>query len=153
MPTKKLKEFLTQNKIHYLSISHPVAYATREISHLSHIAEQTLAKTVVIHAGSKTVMVVIPSNEAINFDSLKKSLKESSVELVPENNFSKLFPDCELGAMPPFGNLYNLDVYVEKNLTKNKDIAFNAGSHTELIKMSYQDFEKLVHPTIITATH
>lgn len=153
MPTKKLKEFLIQNKIHYLSIAHPVAYAARETSHVSKISERALAKTVIVMAGNKTVMVVIPSNEAINFDSLKKSLKEPSIGLVPEDQFSKLFPDCELGAMPPFGNLYNIDVYVEKNLTKNKEIAFNAGSHTELIKMNYQDFEKLVHPTIITATH
>ena len=153
MPTKKLKEFLTQNKIHYLSIAHPVAYATREISHVSHVSEQSLAKTVIINAGNRRVMIVVPSNEAINFESLKKALHETSVGLVPENEFSKLFPDCELGAMPPFGNLYNMDVYVEKNLTKNKDIAFNAGSHTEVIKMSYQDFEKLVHPMVITATH
>lgn len=153
MPTKKLKEFLTQNKIHYLSVAHPVAYASREISHLSHISEHALAKTVIIDAGGKTVMVVVPSSEDVNFDSLKKSLKAANVGLVPEDEFSKLFPDCELGAMPPFGNLYNLDVYVEKNLTKNREIAFNAGSHTEVIKMSYQDFEKLVHPKVITATH
>lgn len=153
MPTKKLKEFLTKNKINYFSISHPAAYAARETSHVSKISERLLAKTVIINVANKRIMVVVPSNEAINFDSLKKSLKENDVSLVPENEFSRLFPDCELGAMPPFGNLYNMDVYVEKNLTKNKEIAFNAGSHTELIKMSYQDFEKLVHPKVIAATH
>lgn len=153
MPTKRLKEFLTQNKAHYLSIAHPLAYATREISHVSHISEFSLAKTVIVDANGKTVMVVVPSSEELNFDSLKKALKVNSVTLVPEDEFSKLFPDCELGAMPPFGNLYNLDVFVEKHLTKNKEIAFNAGSHTELIKMNYADFEKLVHPTVIAATH
>lgn len=153
MPTKKLKEFLTKNKINYFSISHPVAYAARETSHVSHVSERSLAKTVIINAGNKRVMVVVPSNEAIDFDALKKSLHENNVSLVAEGEFTKLFPDCELGAMPPFGNLYNMDVYVEKNLTKNKEIAFNAGSHTELIKMNYQDYEKLVHPKIIAATH
>lgn len=153
MPTKKLKDYLTKNKINYFSISHPVAYATREISHLSHITEHALAKTVVVNAGNKKVLVILPCDESLNFETLKKSLHVNDVSLVDENQFAKLFPDCELGAMPPFGNLYDLDVYVEKDLTHNKDIAFNAGSHTELIKMRYRDFETLVHPKIINATH
>lgn len=150
MATQKLKDYLTRNKIPYLSISHPVAYATREISHLSNISERSLAKSVIIRVGEKPVMLVLPSNEVVNFEVLKKILRENEVTLMPEEAFSNLFPDCELGAMPPFGNLYDLDVYVEKDLTKNNEIAFNAGNHNEIIKMKYQDFEKLVNPKIVT---
>ena len=93
---------------------------------------------------------MLPSNEVVNFEVLKKILRENEVTLMPEEAFSNLFPECELGAMPPFGNLYDLDVYVEKDLTKNNEIAFNAGNHNEIIKMKYQDFEKLVNPKIVT---
>lgn len=150
MPAKKIKDFLAQNKVHYLSVTHPEAYATREISHLSNISEQAFAKSVLIHAGNKTLMVVLPASERIEFEVLKKILHENNVALVPEDAFLALFPDCEVGAMPPFGNLYNIQVYVDKTLSKNKEIAFNAGNHSELIKMNYQDFEKLVKPILIT---
>lgn len=150
MPAKKIKEFLTQQKVHYLSIDHPPAYATREISHLSNISERAFAKSVIIQAGNKNIMVVLPASERIEFETLKKILHEKNVTLLPEDAFLTLFPDCEIGAMPPFGNLYNIKVYVEKSLSKNKEIAFNAGNHNELIKMRYQDFEKLVSPILIT---
>lgn len=150
MPAKRIKEFLTQNKIHYLSITHSEAYTTREISHLSNISEHTFAKSVLIRAEDKTLMVVLPASERIEFEALKKILHENNVSLAPENTFLALFPDCEVGAMPPFGNLYNIQVYVDKSLAKNKEIAFNAGNHSELIKMNYQDFEKLVKPILIT---
>lgn len=153
MPVQKLKQYLTTNHVNYTSIPHALAYAAREVSHVSHIPEKQLAKTVILNVGSKKIMVVVPANESINFDSLKKSLHESSVTLADEAEFKKLFPDCELGAMPPFGNLYNMEVYVEKNLAKNKDIAFNAGTHTEIIKLAYQDYDRLVHPKMITITH
>lgn len=150
MPAKRVKDFLTQNKVHYLSVTHPQAYATREISHLSDISEHAFAKSVVVQAGDQKIMIVLPASERVEFEKLKKILHKNNVELVPEDAFLALFPDCEIGAMPPFGNLYNLQVYVDKNLSKNQDIAFNAGNHTELIKMRYQDFEKLVKPILIT---
>jgi Ala-tRNA(Pro) deacylase len=153
MMVKKLEDYLNQQKVKYTSITHPVAYATREISHVSHISENALAKTVIVNAGKKMVMVVVPSSVSIDFQHLRKSLHETDVSLATEKEFSKRFPDCELGAMPPFGNLYNMEVYVDKSLTSNKDIAFNAGTHTEVVKVSYQDFEKLVHPKVITAIH
>ncbi|MBS0290456.1 MAG: YbaK/EbsC family protein [Proteobacteria bacterium] len=152
MPVKKLNEYLNQNKINFTTIAHPLAYAAREISHVCHIPEVELAKTVIVFASNKLIMVVIPSSKAIDFKSLRESLHENDVTLASEQDFLKKFPDCELGAMPPFGNLYNMEVYVEKNLAKNKEIAFNAGTHTEVIKLAYQDFERLVHPKVITAT-
>lgn len=153
MLCKRLKEYLAQNNVQYTSIPHAIAYAAREVSHVSHIPERQLAKCVIVNAGNKMIMVVIPSSEVVNFDSLKKSLHETNAQLASEAEFTKAFPDCELGAMPPFGNLYNMDVYVEKDLAANKEIAFNAGTHEEIIKLAYQDFVKLVHPKVISVTH
>lgn len=152
MPVQKLKEFLTQNKVKFTAIDHPVAYATREISHVSHIPEYQFAKIVMVYAGKKLIMVVVPSSNAIDFQALRKSLKVNDVTLASEKDFSKLFPDCELGAMPPFGNLYNMDVYVDASLTHNIEIVFNSGTHTELVKIAYKDFAKLVNPKVINAT-
>jgi Ala-tRNA(Pro) deacylase len=153
MPSKKLEEYLHKNNVKFSCIDHPVAYATREVSHVSHIPEKELAKTVIINAGKKMVMVVLPSSVSIDFHTLRNSLHETDVSLATEKEFSKKFPDCELGAMPPFGNLYNMEVYVDKSLTQNTDIAFNAGTHNEVVKLSYHDFDTLVHPQVITVIH
>lgn len=149
MASIKLSEFLNQHQVNYTSISHPLAYSTREISHLCHISENQLAKTVIINVGNKLAMVVLPASFTIDFEKLRKVLHESNVTLASEAEFNNVFSDCELGAMPPFGNLYNVDVYVEKSLANNKDIVFNAGTHTEVIKISYKDFVNLVHPKVI----
>lgn len=149
MPTKKIHDYLKQNKVAYTTISHPVAYAAREISHLCHIPESQLAKTVVVYAGKKIVMVVLPASDSIDFYRLKKELNENDVTLTSEQEFSKLFPDCEVGAMPPFGELYDMRVYVDQNLAKNQQITFNAGTHDELIKIAFGDFVSLVHPEMI----
>lgn len=151
MASVKLSEFLNQHQVNYTSISHPLAYSTREISHLCHISENQLAKTVIINVGNKLAMVVLPASFTIDFEKLKKVFHESNVSLASEAEFNGIFSDCELGAMPPFGNLYNVDVYVEKSLANNKEIVFNAGSHTEVIKISYKDFVKLVHPKVIVS--
>jgi len=153
MATHKVKAYLQQNKIHFSQIPHPLAYSARETSHVSQLSEKQFAKTVIIYIGNKLAMVVVPSNENVDFEALKKSLHNNDITLDSESDFSKNFPDCELGAMPPFGNLYGLDVYVEQHLANNKEIAFNAGSHTEMIKLAYQDFEKLVKPKVIAITH
>lgn len=151
MPSQKLQEYLNQNQVKYTSIAHPIAYSTREISHLCHVPEHQLAKTVMLNVGHKMVMVVLPARYLLDFDILKKSFHENEVSLASESDFNKVFGDCELGAMPPFGNLYNIDVYVEKSLANNREIVFNAGTHTEVIKLQYSDFIKLVNPKVIKA--
>lgn len=151
MPSEKLRDYLNQHQVKYTSIAHPLAYSAREISHLCHVSEHQLAKTVIIHVGDKIAMVVLPARYVLDFNKLKKAFHNVDVSLASETEFKQLFADCELGAMPPFGNLYNIDVYVEKNLANNKEIVFNAGTHTEVIKLSYEDFVKLVHPTVITS--
>lgn len=150
MPSRKLKEYLDKNKIKYISIQHSPAYTTQEIAAQSHIPGKMLAKTVIVKIEGKMAMVVLPANRKVILSEIKEALDAEKVSLASEEEFKGLFPDCEIGAMPPFGNLYGMDVYVSPELAVEKEIAFNAGSHTELIKMAYKDFERLVQPKVIS---
>lgn len=147
MPIKKLKEFLDENGVKYVSIAHSMAYTAQEIAAASHIPGKELAKIVIIKLDGKMAMAVLPAAHKVDFELLKKASGAKKVELASENEFKDTFPDCQIGAMPPFGNLYGLEVYVAETLAEDEEIAFNACSHTELIKMGYKDFEKLVQPT------
>ena len=144
----KLKEFLDNHKIRYATISHPPAYTAGEIAEEAHISGKELAKTVMIKVDGKLAMAVLPANQVIDFDLLKQATGGRKVELAKEQEFKSQFPDCEVGAMPPFGNLYDMDVYVEEALSWDDEIGFNAGTHTEIVKLAYKDFENLVHPKI-----
>jgi len=152
MPVKKLKEFLDSNNIKYLTISHSGAYTAQQIAASAHIPGQELAKTVMVKIDGKMAMAVLPASYRVDFDLLKKTIGVKSVELASEQEFEDMFPECEIGAMPPFGNLYGMEVFVAENLTKDKEIAFNAGSHTELIRLTYKDFERLVKPKVMKFT-
>jgi len=152
MPVSRLKDFLDDQHIKYVTIQHSMAYTAQEIAAKAHIPGKELAKTVIVKIDGKNAMAVLPASYRINLGRLKQVCRASQVELASEEDFRDLFPGCETGAMPPFGNLYNMDVYVENSLVDDEDIAFNAGSHTELIKLSYQDFEKLVHPKTASFT-
>jgi Ala-tRNA(Pro) deacylase len=146
MPSTKLKEFLDSNKIKYVSIKHSSAYTAQEIAANAHIPGKELAKTVIIKINGKMSMAVLPASYKVSFDHLKDALGVSEVRLAYEQEFIDKFPDCEVGAMPPFGNIYGMDVYVAESLAEDEEIAFNACNHTELIKMNFSDFEKLVKP-------
>ena len=146
MPSEKLKKFLDENNIKYITVSHSKAYTAQQIAASAHIPGKALAKTVMIKLGDKMAMAVLPASKMVNFGMLKEVIGSDDVELATEREFKDKFPDCEIGAMPPFGNLYEMDVYVAEILAKQDEIAFNSCSHTELIKMSYADFEKLVKP-------
>ena len=150
MPVRKLKEFLDSNEVKYVSISHSTAYTATEIAASAHIPEKELAKTVVLKIDGKMAMAVLPASHKVDFDRLKGTLGAGSVELAGEVEFKDRFSDCDIGAMPPFGNLYGMEVFVADSLAEDKEIAFNAGSHTELIKLSYGDFERLVKPKVVT---
>ncbi|MCJ7564337.1 MAG: YbaK/EbsC family protein [Candidatus Aminicenantes bacterium] len=150
MPVRKLKEFLDSNKVKYVTISHSMAYTATEIAASAHIPEKELAKTVVLKIDGKMAMAVLSASDKVDFDSLKGTLGAGSVELASEVEFKDRFSDCDIGAMPPFGNLYGMEVFVADSLAEDKEIAFNAGSHTELIKLSYGDFERLVKPKVVT---
>ena len=148
MAIKKLKSYLDDNKIKYVSIIHSQAYTAQETAESAHIPGKEMAKTIIVKSGDGLVMVVLPASEKADLDLVKGAIHADSVQLASEQEFKDLFPNCETGAMPPFGNLYGMPVYVEESLSRNSNIAFNAGSHTELIKLSYKDYNRLVKPKV-----
>ena len=149
MPIKKLKDYLDQNNIKYVVIIHSAAYTALEIAASAHVPGKDLAKTVMVKIDNRMTMIVLPSAYKIDFDLLKTATNAKTIELASEEEFIDMFPDCDVGAMPPFGNLYKMEVFVAESLTKDEEIAFSAGSHTELIKMAYKDYAKLVQPSIL----
>jgi len=149
MPVTKLKEFLDDNKIKYVCITHSRAYTAQETAESAHIPGKDLAKTVIVKIDGEMAMAVLPAHDHVDLDLLKAAAGAKNVELANEREFKDLFPNCETGAMPPFGNLYNMKVYVEESLTGDDQIAFNAGTHTELMQLSYRDFESLVKPRVV----
>ena len=140
MPVKKLKEFLDSQGVKYVSINHSAAYTAQEIAASAHVRGKELAKTVMVTIDGKMAMAVLPASRKVSFDLLREAAGAESVQLAGERAFGDMFPGCEVGAMPPFGNLYDMDVYVSKLLAEDEEIAFNAGSHTELIRLGYKDF-------------
>jgi Ala-tRNA(Pro) deacylase len=152
MPAKKLKEFLDSEGVKYLIINHSLAYSAREVAQSLHIKGHKVAKTVIVFIEGKMAMAVLSANRSINFDHFRKEIGAKEVILAAEGEFKDVFPDCEVGAMPPFGNLYGIEVYVDQHLMDDEEIFFNACTHSELIRMSYQDFERLVKPKVVKLT-
>jgi Ala-tRNA(Pro) deacylase len=147
-----LKEFLDSQAVKYLKIAHSPAYTAREVAQSLHIKGHKVAKTVIVAIEGKMAMAVMPANRSIDFDHFQKEIGVSEIKLASEGQFKDMFPDCEVGAMPPFGNLYGMEVYVDRHLTDDEEMFFNACSHSELVRMSYQDFERLVKPRVVTLT-
>lgn len=150
MPINRLKEYLDDHNVEYITINHSRAFTAQTIAAKAHIPGKKLAKSVIIMMDGKMVMAVLPASYRVDFPQLKIALGANKVELAHEYEFKTKFPDCELGAMPPFGNLYGVDVYVAKSLAEDEEIAFNACTHSLLIKMRYEDFDRLVKPKILT---
>ncbi len=148
MSSTKLKEYLDQENIKYTTINHSTAYTAQEVAQLAHIPGDEMAKTVIVKIDNKQAMVVLPATEHIDLELLGGALGAKNVSLATEAEFMPQFSDCEIGAMPPFGNLYHMDVYVEEALSQDEMIAFNACSHDELIEMSYVDFARLAKPEV-----
>lgn len=148
MPVRKLREFLDSKHVKYVSINHSPAFTAQEIAASAHVRGKELAKTVMVTLDGRLAMAVLPASRKVGFDLLREAAGVGDVQLASEQAFRDMFPGCEVGAMPPFGNLYDMEVYVSKSLAQDEEIAFNAGSHTELIRMAYKDFEDLVHPKV-----
>jgi Ala-tRNA(Pro) deacylase len=149
MPLRKLKNFLDSENTKYVTISHSTAYTANEVAASAHIPGKELAKTVMVKIDGKMTMTVLPASYKVDFGLLQEATGASKAELASEQEFQDMFPGCEIGAMPPFGNLYGMEVFVDESLCEDEEIAFNAGSHTELIRLSYKDFEKLVKPKVV----
>jgi Ala-tRNA(Pro) deacylase len=148
MPVRKLKEFLDSQKVKYVTLNHSAAYTAQEIAASAHVRGKELAKTVMVTLDGKMAMAVLPASRKVNFEQLQAASGAKDVQLAGEKAFRDMFAGCEVGAMPPFGNLYDMQVYVSRSLAADEEIAFNAGSHTELIRMGYKDFERLVKPKL-----
>lgn len=149
MPISKVTTYLDDNDIKYVTVKHSRAYTAQEVAASAHIPGRNMAKPVMVKVDGDLKMVVLPSTHDLDFDAIKDTFNTTNVELASEGEFENLFPDSELGAMPPFGNLYDVDTIVSEALTGDLEIAFNAGSHSEVIKMDYRDYETLVEPEIM----
>jgi len=149
MPVQRLKDFLDEHQVKYVLISHSRAFTTQEIAAATHIPGKELAKTVIVDIDGRAAMAVLPGSQKVDLDLLRDAVGAERVTLAKEAAFRDRFPECDLGAMPPFGNLYEMPVYVADSLTEDEEIAFNAGSHTQLVKLAYRDFERLVQPEVM----
>jgi Ala-tRNA(Pro) deacylase len=148
MPVRKLMDYLDQNGIRYEVIHHPLAYTAQGVAAAVHIAGKDVAKTVIVKIDGKPVMAVLPAPRRLDLHELRRVAGTDSVELATEQEFAGIFPDCQPGAEPPFGNLYGMDTIVSDRLSADKQIVFNAGSHTECVRLAYHDFENLVRPKV-----
>lgn len=146
MPVEKLKQFLDEKNVRYVTIQHSRAYTAQEVAASAHIPGKEVAKTVIVKIDGDMAMAVLPASYSVDFDQLKQVTGASTVELATEDEFKDRFPDCDVGAMPPFGRLYDMQTFMAASLAEDEQIAFNAGSHTELIKMSFSDYHRLADP-------
>lgn len=148
MPIQRLKDFLDDHGVKYTLISHSPAFTAQEIAESAHIPGKWLAKTVMVKLDGKIAMAVLPATCRVDLDLLKVAASARMAELASEDEFKYLFRGCAVGAMPPFGNLFGVPVYVADILREDEEIAFNAGTHSELMRLTYRDFERLVKPTV-----
>ncbi len=148
MPLSKLRDFLDSHHIKYLIISHSLAYTAQGVAALAHVSGKKLAKTVIVKVDGVLAMAVIPASLHVDLARLRKITGAQVVELASEREFKDAFPDCETGAMPPFGNLYDMPVYADASLADCEEITFSAGTHRELVRMSWEDMVHLVNPSV-----
>jgi Ala-tRNA(Pro) deacylase len=148
MPLQKLIDYLEENQVRFTRIIHSTAYTAQVIAHRAHISGNMLAKTIVLKdSDNKYIMAVLPANYQIDIEKVSH-IHGKKLELATEDEFRNLFPSCETGGMPPFGNLFGLPVYASESLAKTEEIVFNAGNHRELLQMHFEDFNRLVKPVI-----
>jgi Ala-tRNA(Pro) deacylase len=148
MPAAKLKEFLDSHQVKYVTIIHSRAITAQEVAESAHVPGKRMAKTVVVKLDGQMAMAVLPASCKVDLERLREAAGARAAALAGEQEFTERFPNCECGAMPPFGNLYGMDVFVATDLAEDEEIAFNAGSHNELINLAYRDFERLVQPKV-----
>ena len=152
MLSPRLHQYLDEQHAPYATLTHDRAVTAHDTAEAMHIARHLFAKTVMLKVDGRLTMMVMPAAYRVDLTRLSRALGGPVVELADESEFKDAFPDCEVGAMPPFGHLYGMPVYVDSRLAHQTDIAFNAGSHTEVIKLAYKDFERLVKPKVVSFT-
>ena len=144
---KQLIDCLNENELSYEVLRHPEAVTAQRIAQAEHVKGRHHAKVVMVKSGEQHLMMVLPADHQIDLEKVEKAIGKA-VSLDKEQDFKSLFPDCAIGAMPPFGNLFGLPTYVDQNLAEQDYVVFEAGTHTDAIKMSYQDYEKIVKPKV-----
>lgn len=149
MPLSKLREFLDQNHIKYLVIFHPLGYSAQEIAAVTHLSGNELAKTVMVQIDGRLAMAVVPAAARVDLNRLQRLQRAEVVELASETEFRRRVRHCEIGAMPPFGNLYGMGVFADESLTRRREITFGAGTGQQLLRMDYADFRDLVKPVVL----
>jgi Ala-tRNA(Pro) deacylase len=149
MALSSLTEYLDKHNVKYLVITHSPAFTAQGVAGMAHISGKELAKTVMVKLDGKLVMAVVPAMLHVDLALLKNAANAGTASVATEDEFRLRFPECETGAMPPFGNLFGMTVYADESLAKDKEIAFNAGSHRELIRMSWEDYKRLADPKVI----
>ena len=152
MTSQRLQDYLKKQQVEFDTVTHPHAFTAQQTAASAHIDGHAMAKTVMVRLDGKLAMAVLPSNEWLEIERLREAAGAGEARLASEREFRDRFPECEVGAMPPFGNLYGMDVYVADTLADDERIAFNAGNHRELMWVSWQDFERLVHPHLASMT-
>ena len=148
MPAQRLKTFLDQQRVKYITLKHSPAYTAQEIAAAAHVSGRELAKTVVVWLDGRLALAVVPANRNVVLEDLRIAAGVQQVRRATEEEFQQHFPDCEPGAMPPFGHLYDMAVYAAETMAEDARIAFNAGTHSELIQMDWADFERLANPKV-----
>jgi len=147
---EKLRHFLDESRVPYTHSVHPLAYTAREVASAEHVPAREVAKTVVIWGDNGFAMLALPASMVVDFQELRGVLGLTHVRLATETELGQLYPDCDLGAMPPFGSLYGMPVYMDSALLRDERIAFNAGTHRDVIHMAMEDFRRLASPTVIS---
>lgn len=146
----QLQRFLESHQTEYMVSIHHAAYTARDVASVEHLPAREVAKVVVIFGDGQYHMIVIPANRLVDFEEVHHALGLSQARLATEDELTKLFPDCELGAMPPIGAMYGLPVYLDSGLLEQDMIAFNAGTHRDVVHMKTADYRSLVQPTIVS---
>lgn len=144
-----VREYLDSRHARYTTISHQPAYTAQEVAASTHIPGRMMAKTVMVKIDGEMAMVVLPADQRIDLEILRKVAKAHSVRLASEEEFEGMFPGCEVGAMPPLGELFGLEVFAARELTEDDEIAFNAGTFTEVVKLPYAEFRRLTRPRVL----
>jgi len=153
MLSPRLHNYLDQQQSHYATLTHDRTVTAHETASATHLSRQLFAKTVMLKVDGTLAMMVMPAAYRVDLTRLSRALGGRTVELADETEFKDAFPDCEVGAMPPFGNLYGLPVFVDSRLASQAEIAFNAGTHTDAVRMPYKEFERLAQPELLWLAH
>jgi Ala-tRNA(Pro) deacylase len=146
MSAERLEHYLRSHGIDYLVVNHEEAFTASQVAQTAHVRGREMAKSVIVKADGELVMAVLPATQLVDLHALREAIGAGELELATEEDFADIFTDCEVGAMPPFGNIYGLDVYVDESLADDEVIAFNACTHRRVFKMSYRDFDAYVRP-------